>query len=68
MLLSVIALNSIARPQVSYAAAKYEYAARMDNGPADPTELINKMAAVGFELVAAPSWPTGVMLIFRRPL
>jgi hypothetical protein len=73
MLLSVIALNSIVRPQASYAAAKYDYQVRTENPlVVNSTQgTINKMAGDGWELVATTAWmgnTAEITLIFRRPL
>jgi hypothetical protein len=77
LLLSIIALNSIVRPQTSHAAVKYNYRVveAMLGAPIQLVQArIDEAATQGWELVCAPTWQTDApsssprgLLIFRRP-
>jgi hypothetical protein len=71
LLLSIIAFNSIMRPQASHAAVKYSYQVVVTTPTANWTQPeLDKAAAQGWELVATPTWSSNgpnTLLIFRRP-
>lgn len=72
LLLSIIAVNSIMRPETSHAATQYSYeVVDADYGAGRNMQLsIDKMATQGWELVTSQVFESGntrCVLIFRRP-